>query len=125
MVHVTLCRHLPLAFQVAFVAAHNDGKVVLVLDPQYLLLKHPHLFKRLSGCDAVNKQEPLTGAHVLFPHRRVFFLTGGIEDIEESDFFVNDTLLAVGVCTEVSEGISVGCCNQDGPSIVGSYSSTK
>ena len=30
-------------------------------------------------------------------------MTGGIEDIKERDFIVNDTLLAVRICSDISD----------------------
>ena len=96
----TFCRHLALAFQIALVSDDDDGKVVLVLDPEYLLLECADFLKRLSRGDAVDEQKAFASAHVLFSHRRVLLLAGGVEDIEEGDFFVNDTLLAVGICEE-------------------------
>jgi len=93
----TLCRYFALAFQIALVSDNDDREVVLVLDSQYLLLKRPDLLERLSRGDAVDEEETFTSTHVLFSHGRVLFLTGGIENIEEGNFFIDNTLLAVGV----------------------------
>lgn len=93
----TFCRYFALALQITLVSDNNDREIVLVLDSQYLLLKCPDLFERLSRGDAVDKKETFASSHVLFSHGRVLFLTGGIENIEEGNFFVDNTLLAVGV----------------------------
>ena len=93
----TFCAHLSFTLQVALVAHYDDREVVLVLDPQYLLLECHDLLVALAGRDAVHQQEPFTCSHVLLAHRRILFLTGRVEDIEERDFIVNHALLAVGV----------------------------
>lgn len=93
----TLPRDLPLVLQIALVANDNHGEVVLVLDPENLLLESGNFLEALAGVDGVDEQETLAGPHVLLSHGRVFLLTGGIEDIEQSDLIVNDALLAVGV----------------------------
>ena len=91
----TLCRDLSFAIQIALVANHNHGEVVLVLDAQYLLLECLDFFKRLLRGDGVDEQETLAGAHVLFSHGGVFFLASGIQDIEQGDFVIDNALLAV------------------------------
>ena len=53
--------------------------------------------KRAAGGDGVDEEESLAGAHVLLAHRAVFFLSCCIEDVEESNFVVDDTLFAIGV----------------------------
>lgn len=65
----TLLGNLPLALQIALVSYHRDWEVVLVLDPQDLLLECHDLLKRLPRRDGVDEQETLACAHVLLPHR--------------------------------------------------------
>lgn len=98
----TLPGNLSLALQIALVAYNDHGEVVLVLDSQDLLLEGCDLLKTLAGRDGVNEQEPFACPHVLLSHRRVLFLTGGVEHIEQRDLVVNDTLLSVRVCDKGS-----------------------
>lgn len=84
--------------QVALVPDNHHGEAVLVLDPQDLLLEGRDLLKALAGCDGVDEQEALAGAHVLLAHRRVLFLAGCVEHVEERNLVVNDALLPVRVC---------------------------
>lgn len=42
---LTLGRHLSLILQIALVANHDYRKVILVLDPEYLLLECSYLFE--------------------------------------------------------------------------------
>lgn len=53
--------------------------------------------ERIAGGDRVNEEEAFTSAHVLLAHSSVFLLTSGVEDVEQCDLFVDDTLLAVRV----------------------------
>ena len=94
---LTLSRNLPLALQVALIAHNNDGETIAILDAQDLLLEHLDLLERLPRRDAVHEQEALARAHVLFPHRAVLFLPGGVEHVEQGDLFVDDALFAVGI----------------------------
>lgn len=119
---------LPLALQIALVAHDDHGEIVLVLDPQDLLLECCNFLETLPGCNRVNEQESLAGPHILLPHRGVFFLAGGIENVEQGNLIVNNALLSVGVCDNgllVYHAVSRGWLISDVPSIVGSYSSTK
>lgn len=84
-----------LLVEIAFVADDNDREVVLVLNAEDLLLECHDFFKGLTRCDGVDQEEAFARSHILFAHGRVFFLSGGIEDIQQSDLIVNDTLLAV------------------------------
>jgi hypothetical protein len=88
---------LALALQIALVACHDHGEVVLVLHAKNLLLEGGDLLEALSGSDVVDKQEALASTHVLLSHRTVLLLSCGIEDIEQGDLIVNLALLAVGV----------------------------
>ena len=94
----TLLGNGTLLLQIALVGDDDDGEVVLVLDAQDLLLEGHDFFEGLARGYGVDEQEALAGAHVLFPHRRVFLLAGGIEDVEQGDLIVDDALLAVGIC---------------------------
>lgn len=91
----TLLGDLSFSLQIALVAHDDHGKVVLVFHTQDLLLERCDFVEALTGCDRVNEQETFTCPHVLLSHGRVLFLTGGIENIEQGDLIVDDTLLAV------------------------------
>ena len=93
----TLLGDNTLPLQIALVADNNDGEIVLVLDAQDLLLEGHDFFKGLTRCDRVDEQEALAGAHVLFPHCRILLLACRVENVQESDLIVDNTLLAVGV----------------------------
>lgn len=94
----TLLRNLPLTLQIALVTHHNNRKIVLILNPQNLLLEGHDFLETLTAGDAVDQEESFTRSHVLLSHRRVFFLTSGIEDIEQRYFFIDHALFAVGIC---------------------------
>lgn len=66
------------------------------------MLEGCDLFETLSGRDGVNEQKPFACPHVLLSHGRVLFLAGGVENIEQRDLVVNDTLLSVRVCDKGS-----------------------
>lgn len=100
----TVIWHFPLVLQVALVPDNHHGEAVLVLDSQDLLLEGRDLLEALAGCDGVDKQKALAGAHVLLAHRRVLFLAGRVEHVEEGDLVVNDALLPVRVC--VTRGLA-------------------
>lgn len=93
----TLFRDDTVLLQIALVTDNNDGEIVLVLDAENLLLEGHDFFEGLTRCDRVDEQEALAGAHVLFPHCRVLLLACRIENVQESDLIVDNTLLAVGV----------------------------
>lgn len=94
----TLSGHLSLTLQVALVTDDDHGEVVLVLDPQNLLLEGGDLFEALPGGNGVDEQEAFAGPHVLLAHGAVLLLTGRVEDIEEGDLVVDVALLPVRVC---------------------------
>ena len=87
----------PIHIQVALVSDDDDGKVVLVLDPQDLLLEGGNLDEARPAGDGVDQQEALAGAHVLLPHRRILFLAGGVQDIEQGYLIVDHALLAIRI----------------------------
>lgn len=60
-------------------------------------MKDADLLKRVPGGDRVHEKESLASSHVLLPHGSVLLLSGGVQDVEESDLVVNDALLAVRV----------------------------
>jgi len=94
----TFCGDLSFRLEIALVTHNDHWKVVLIFDAQYLLLECDDLFERLPLGYGVDKQETFTGPHVLLSHCRVFLLTCGIEHIEECDFVIDNTLLAIRVC---------------------------
>lgn len=102
----TLSGNLTLTLQIALVTHNHHGKIVLVFDAEDLLLECCNLLEALAGCDGVHEQETLASPHVLLSHSRVFLLTGGIENIEQSHLIVNDTLLAVRVWKNKSVGLA-------------------
>jgi len=92
-----LCRHLPLAVEIALVANDDHGEVVLVLYSQDLLLECHDLLEALPVGYRVDEQEALSCAHVLLAHGRVLLLAGCVEHIEQRNLVVDDALLAVRV----------------------------
>jgi hypothetical protein len=76
-------------------------------------MESTNFLERIAGGDRVNQEEAFASAHVLLPHSSVgserqglsaaeyyspiFLLTGGVEDVEQCDFFIDDALLAVRV----------------------------
>lgn len=86
--------------QVELVANNNHGERILVLDAQDLLLERPDFLEALARGNGVDKQEALASAHVLFPHRRVFFLAGRVQHVKERYFIVDNALLAIRICED-------------------------
>lgn len=147
----TLLGDRTLLLQITLVGNDDDGEVILVLDAQDLLLEGHDFFEGLARRNGVDEQESLAGSHVLFSHSRVFLLAGRIQDIQQSDFIIDHTLLAVGICwrkkvpnqlccltgregpTPLGKRDTIRAADETGggvlskcsPSIVGSYSSTK
>lgn len=95
---LTLCADLSLALQIALVADDNDRERVLVLDSKDLLLECDDLLEALPRCYTVDQQKTLARPHVLLAHRRVFFLSGGIEHVQQRYLVVDHALLPVRVC---------------------------
>ena len=91
----TLCRNLPLAVEIAFVSNNDHGEVVFVLHPQDLLLECHDLLIALPVGYRVDKQEALASPHVLLAHRRVLLLTSCIENVEEGNLVIDNTLLTI------------------------------
>ena len=94
----TCSADLSFTFQVALVGYHDHGEVVSVLYAEHLLVECADFLERAPACDAVHEEEPLAGAHVLLAHCAVLFLACRVEHIEQCWFFIDDTLLSVGVC---------------------------
>ena len=82
-------------FEITLVCYDNHGIIISILYSQDLLLKGGNFLKGRTRCYAIDKEETFAGTHVLFAHGRIFFLTSCIEDVEEGDFIVDDTLLAI------------------------------
>lgn len=108
----TVHTDLTLEFQIAFVGSDNDRESVLVFDSENLLMKGIDFFEGITRSDGINEQESLAGAHVLLTHSPsqkkcicivdgggknapIFLLPCSVEDVEESDFFINNALLAI------------------------------
>jgi hypothetical protein len=91
----TLLTDSSIHIQVALVADDDHREIVLVLHPQNLLLERSDFDETRSAGDRVHKEETFAGTHVLLAHCRILFLTGGIQHIKQSNFIVDDTLLAV------------------------------
>jgi hypothetical protein len=73
LVHVlrtelTMASDLPLVLQIALVCYNDDGKVVLVLYSQNLLVESEYFVETVPRGDAVNKQKAFSGSHVLLSH---------------------------------------------------------
>lgn len=66
-----MASNLPLILEVALVGHDNDGKVVLVFDPENLLVECRDLIEAVARGDAVHEEEALARAHILFSHRSV------------------------------------------------------
>lgn len=109
--------NLSIVLKIGLVGDDNDRERVLVFDTENLLVEGGDFLKRASGRNRVNKQEALSGTHVLFPHRAVvfqsrrprqitrlnepiFFLTCSIKNIQKCDLVVNDALFAIRICGE-------------------------
>jgi len=54
-------------------------------------------FKGVAGGDAVNEEEAFACAHVLLAHCSIFFLTCCVQNVQQSDLFVDQALLAIRV----------------------------
>ena len=120
-------RHFSLRFQIRFVGDDDDREKVFVLHPENLLVESGDFIVRIPRCDTIHTQEPFTCPHILFPHRTVqkgahqrqssrtrkkernadgvpiFFLAGGIQNVQQSDLVVDDTLFSVRVCEGAAE----------------------
>ena len=51
----TLLRNLSLVLQITLVPYHDNWKIILILDPQNLLLERQDFFETLSTRDAVHQ----------------------------------------------------------------------
>ena len=78
----TLLRNLSLTLQITLITNHNNGEIILILNPQNLLLEGEDFLEALSARDAIHEQEALARSHVLLSHGRVLLLAGCVEDIE-------------------------------------------
>jgi hypothetical protein len=96
-ISLTLCANLPLRLQIAFVANHDDGEVVLVLDSKNLLLESQDFFKALPAGYGVDEQEAFARSHVLLAHCAVFLLACSIEHVQQSNLLIDNALLAVRI----------------------------
>lgn len=59
---------LPLVVQIALVCDNNDWEILLVLYTKNLLVEDGDLIERVSRSNAVDQEEALASAHVLFSH---------------------------------------------------------
>lgn len=116
----TLLGDRTLLLQITLVGNDDDGEVILVLDAQDLLLEGHDFFEGLARRNGVDEQESLAGSHVLFSHSRVFLLAGRIQDIQQSDFIIDHTLLAVGICWRKKVPNQLCCLTgREGPTPLG------
>ena len=67
----TVHSNLTFVLEVALVGHNYDGKRILVLDPQNLLMERANFFKRVSRGDRVDEQKPFTSPHILLAHGTV------------------------------------------------------
>jgi len=88
---------LAFVLEVALVGDDDDGERVLVLDAEDLLVESADFFEGVARGDGVDEEEALSGAHVLLAHRAIFFLSGGVEHVEQSDLVIDDALFPVRV----------------------------
>lgn len=86
---------LALVLKIALVSNDDNGKIVLVLYAQDLLLELLDFLKALLRSNAVYQKETLARSHILLPHCAVLLLTCSVENVEQCDLIVNDALLAV------------------------------
>jgi len=96
---VTALVHANLAFvlQIRLIGDDDNREGVLILHTEDLLVEDADFLKRVSGSNGVDEKEALASPHVLLPHSAIFLLTGRVEDIEEGDLVVDDTLLTVRI----------------------------
>jgi len=83
--------------QVAFVADHDHGDLLGVLDPLDLLPVLGDVLEGLCVVDSEDDEEALARPHVLVSHRAVLLLTSGVEDIQQTRLPIDDDLLPVAV----------------------------
>jgi len=97
--HVSALVHANLAFvlQITFISNDDHREGVSVLHAENLLVEGADLLEGVSRSDGIDEKEALARAHVLLTHGTVFLLASGIQDVEEGNLLVNDTLLAVRV----------------------------
>ena len=93
-------RHGALRLEIALVA-HNHQRhasvEVRVFHAADLLGKRSQIVERGARRDVVDEHEALAGAHVLVAHRRVLVLSSSIQDIQQSQFFINMSLFAIRI----------------------------
>jgi len=65
---LTVHADLTLVFEIALVPNEHHRKVILVLDPEDLLMELVDFLKRFSSGYRVYEDEAFSGAHVLFAH---------------------------------------------------------
>lgn len=94
----TLLTNSPIHIKIALVSYHDHREVVLVFYSKNLLLESHDFDEARTARNRVNEQESFPGAHVLLAHGGVLLLSGSIQNVEERDFVIDDTLLAIRVC---------------------------
>ncbi len=89
--------HFSLGFQIYLVANEYHGYREVVLHSSDQFSHGIDLLEGSSGGDIVDEEEALSGSHVLIAHCRVFFLASSIQNIQQTNFVVDDQLLAIGI----------------------------
>jgi len=88
---------LSFGLEIALVATDDEGHLVGVLDSEDLLAEGRNFVEGGARGDGIHAEETLSSPHVLVSHGAVFFLSSGIEDVEEAGLVVDGDLLSVGV----------------------------
>jgi len=88
---------LALVLEVGLVADEDHGDLISVLGAEDLVVEDGDLLERGLGGDVVDEEEALAVAHPLVLHGGELLLAGGVENVEQSGFIVDDDLLAVRV----------------------------
>lgn len=84
--------------QIAFVTNENHWAFIEFFYVKNLVVELSlNLFKSRAGCNRVDEHEARAVAHVLIAHSRVFFLTRGIENVQQACFIIANDLLSVAI----------------------------
>lgn len=89
--------NLALVFKVALVGDDDDRERILILDTENLLMEGANFLEGIARGDGIYQKEALARSHVLFAHCPVFFLSGGVQNVEKCDLVINNTLFTVRI----------------------------